>query len=71
MTRSCENCGGVATVYAMDTCAGGWGGRYCDGHIPTGFQVTDQLTETAVRDVFQIDQDRMMTQAADAEMGDY
>jgi hypothetical protein len=55
----------------MDTCAGGWGGRYCDGHIPTGFQVTDQLTETAVRDVFQIDQDRMMTQAADAEMGDY
>jgi hypothetical protein len=39
----CENCGEEATVYAMDTCAGGWGGRYCDSHIPTGFTITDRL----------------------------
>ena len=42
ITKNCENCGGIATVYAMDTCAGGWGGRYCDSHIPTGFQITDR-----------------------------
>lgn len=44
MNEKCENCGGVATVYAMDTCAGGWGGNYCDSHIPKRFQITDRLT---------------------------
>jgi hypothetical protein len=39
----CENCGGIATVYAMDTIADGWGGRYCDAHIPHGFFVSDRL----------------------------
>jgi hypothetical protein len=39
----CENCGEKATVYAMDTCAGGWGGRYCDSHIPKGFFISDRL----------------------------
>jgi hypothetical protein len=45
MSKACENCKGQATVYAMDTCAGGWGGYYCSLHTPTGFQITDQLTE--------------------------
>ena len=39
--KTCENCGSAATVYAMDTIANGWAGRYCDAHIPTGFVVTD------------------------------
>ena len=39
--KTCENCGGVATVYAMGRYAGDWAGRYCDAHIPTGFVVTD------------------------------
>lgn len=43
MSKVCESCKGQATVYAMDTCAGGWGGYYCNSHTPTGFQVTDQL----------------------------
>lgn len=37
----CENCGGVATVYAMGRSAGDWGGRYCNAHIPQGFTITD------------------------------
>ena len=45
MTRSCENCGGVATVYAMDTISDGWGGYYCESHIPTGFYRTDRITQ--------------------------
>ena len=45
MAANCENCGGVATVYAMDTCAGGWGGRYCNSHIPKGFQITDRISQ--------------------------
>jgi hypothetical protein len=44
-TKNCEYCGVKATVYAMDTCAGGWAGRYCDVHIPAGFQITDRYTE--------------------------
>jgi len=43
--KVCERCGEPATVYAMDTCANGWGGNYCDNHIPTGFQITDRFTE--------------------------
>lgn len=41
----CERCGDDATVYAMDTCADGWGGRYCDSHIPTGFIITDKFAK--------------------------
>lgn len=39
----CEICQGKATVYAMGPYAGDWGGRYCDKHIPTGFNVTDRF----------------------------
>ena len=42
-SSDCENCNEKATVYAMDTCAGGWGGRYCNSHIPKGFFVSDRL----------------------------
>ncbi len=42
MAKNCEHCGIAATVYAMDTCAGGWAGHYCDSHIPKGFQITDR-----------------------------
>jgi len=41
-TPACENCGEKATVYAMDTIADGWAGRYCDSHIPKGFYITDR-----------------------------
>jgi len=41
----CERCGDDATVYAMDTCADGWGGRYCDSHIPRGFIITDKFAK--------------------------
>jgi hypothetical protein len=31
MTRKCDQgCGEVATVYAGDSCAGGWAGFYCE-----------------------------------------
>ena len=42
-TKVCEYCKVPATVYAMDTCAGGWGGSYCDVHIPSGFNITDRF----------------------------
>ena len=42
-TKVCEYCKVPATVYAMDTCAGGWGGYYCDVHIPSGFDITDRF----------------------------
>lgn len=41
----CERCGDDATVYAMDTYANGWGGRYCDSHIPRGFIITDKFAK--------------------------
>ena len=41
----CERCGDDATVYAMDTCADGWGGSYCDSHIPRGFRITDKFAK--------------------------
>lgn len=37
----CERCKAPATVYAMDTIPDGWGGLYCDSHIPRGFKITD------------------------------
>ena len=43
MSKVCENCKGKANVYAMDTISNGWGGYYCESHIPTGFYRTDQL----------------------------
>jgi hypothetical protein len=43
MAKNCENCGVVATVYAMGARSGDWGGYYCDAHIPTGFGVTDRF----------------------------
>ena len=43
MEKNCENCKGVADVYAMDTYSGGWGGYYCNSHIPTKFQITDYI----------------------------
>lgn len=46
MSKVCENCGGPATVYAMGPHAGDWGGRYCDSHIPAGFNITDRLVQT-------------------------
>ena len=42
--RNCEKCGKPAEVYAMGKCAGDWGGRYCLAHVPTGFMITDTLT---------------------------
>jgi hypothetical protein len=41
--KVCESCNRLATVYAMDTIADGWGGRYCNNHIPKGFQIVDKL----------------------------
>ena len=41
--KVCENCKQEASVYAMDTISDGWGGYYCDSHIPTGFYRTDRL----------------------------
>lgn len=41
--KTCETCGGKATVYAMGPYAGDWAGRYCDAHIPTGFNITDRF----------------------------
>ena len=39
----CEVCKGKATVYAMGSGSGDWGGRYCDSHIPKGFGITDRF----------------------------
>ena len=41
--KVCETCYDPATVYAMDTCSGGWAGRYCNDHIPAGFEITDRF----------------------------
>ena len=41
----CEACKQPATVYAMDTIPNGWGGSYCDSHIPTGFKITDKYEQ--------------------------
>ena len=41
--KVCETCYDPATVYAMDTYSGGWGGRYCNDHIPAGFIITDRF----------------------------
>lgn len=41
----CENCQEDATVYAMDTCAGGWAGRYCAQDIPQGFTIVKHYKE--------------------------
>ncbi len=43
MTKTCENCGAIAEVYAMGRYSGDWGGYYCEPHIPTGFNVTDRF----------------------------
>lgn len=43
MMKTCENCKGKATVYAMGSYAGDWGGYYCSVHIPTGFNITDRF----------------------------
>jgi hypothetical protein len=40
----CEECFGLATVYAMGRGSGDWGGYYCDTCIPTGFMITDRLS---------------------------
>ena len=42
MAKNCENCGGIAEVYAMGPRSGDWAGYYCEVHIPTGFNVTDR-----------------------------
>jgi hypothetical protein len=41
--KVCESCNKQATVYAMGPSAGDWGGRYCNNHIPRGFQIVDKL----------------------------
>ena len=41
--KVCENCDAKATVYAMGPYAGDWGGRYCESHLPIGFQITDRF----------------------------
>jgi hypothetical protein len=43
----CEQaCGAEATVYAIDRCPGGWGGRYCEPCAQAlGFNVIDRLDE--------------------------
>ena len=41
----CENCEGVATVYAMGAGAGDWAGRYCATHIPQGFTIVKYYEE--------------------------
>lgn len=38
-TCSHRDCQDVATFYAMDTCAGGWGDYYCSIHIPPAWIV--------------------------------
>jgi len=43
MAKNCENCGGIAEVYAMGPRSGDWAGYYCEAHIPTGFNVTDRF----------------------------
>lgn len=37
--RVCSRCGAAATVYAMDTIAGGWADYYCDSDTPRGWIV--------------------------------
>ena len=41
--KVCDNCNAKATVYAMGPYAGDWGGRYCESHLPIGFQITDRF----------------------------
>lgn len=36
-------CGRDASVYAMDTCAGGWAGYYCLNCKPVGWKITDYV----------------------------
>jgi hypothetical protein len=45
VTMKCENCEGVATVYAMGAGAGDWAGRYCATHIPQGFTIVKYYEE--------------------------
>ena len=37
-------CGRSATLYAMDTCAGGWAAYFCNSCKPRGWQITDYVT---------------------------
>jgi predicted SprT family Zn-dependent metalloprotease len=37
-------CGRDASVYAVDRCAGGWGGYYCLTCKPAGWDITDYLS---------------------------
>lgn len=48
-TRLCEQqCGAVATVYAIDPIPGGWGGRYCQACVEAlRFRVVDRFTEAS------------------------
>jgi hypothetical protein len=39
--QTCAVCGTDATVYAMDTCAGGWGDYYCAAHTPQGWIIEE------------------------------
>ena len=41
--KVCKYCGVPATVYAVDTCLGGWAGHFCNDHIPAGYEITDRL----------------------------
>jgi hypothetical protein len=41
--RKCA-CGSLATLYAMDTCPGGWADYFCASCKPSGWQITDYIT---------------------------
>ena len=43
LQHKCQ-CGRYATVYAVDTCASGWGAYFCLNCKPSGWQITDYLT---------------------------
>lgn len=40
------HCGEHAAVYAMDPMPNGWADYYCLNHVPSGWQITDRLTES-------------------------
>ena len=59
MDAQCKECGQTFDLTNEEEANEWFNGHDCEEN------------QLEVRDVFQIDQDRMMTKAADAEMGDY